>query len=203
MEERRIVIPLMLLGDGQVGKTTLSLNLTKNTFDDSLLTTVGKESYIYQANLHGHNVKMKIWDTAGQERFKSMSVGVIKMVDGLILVYSITNKETFKNLDTWMNSVKNIADLSSKPVIILGNKCDLNENRQVTYEEGENYAKNLGYHFYETSAKTGENVKEAFDDIFEQLYKIYEEEIEGSKEFKKSETISLNSKQNKKKKCCK
>ena len=125
------------------------------------------------------------------------------MVDGLILVYSITNKETFKNLDTWMNSVKNIADLSSKPVIILGNKCDLNENRQVTYEEGENYAKNLGYHFYETSAKTGENVKEAFDDIFEQLYKIYEEEIEGSKEFKKSETISLNSKHHKKKKCCK
>ena len=203
MEERRIVIPLMLLGDGQVGKTSLSLNLTKNIFDDSLLTTVGKESYIYQANLHGHNVKMKIWDTAGQERFKSMSVGVIKMVDGLILVYSITNKETFKNLDTWMNSVKNIADLSSKPVIILGNKCDLNENRQVTYEEGENYAKNLGYHFYETSAKTGENVKEAFDDIFEQLYKIYEEEIEGSKEFKKSETISLNSKHHKKKKCCK
>jgi small GTP-binding protein len=203
MEERRIVIPLMLLGDGQVGKTSLSLNLTKNTFDDSLLTTVGKESYIYQANLHGHNVKMKIWDTAGQERFKSMSVGVIKMVDGLILVYSIANKETFKNLDTWMNSVKNIADLSSKPVIILGNKCDLNENRQVTYEEGENYAKNLGYHFYETSAKTGENVKEAFDDIFEQLYKIYEEEIEGNKEFKKSETISLNSKHDKKKKCCK
>ena len=203
MEERRIVIPLMLLGDGQVGKTSLSLNLTKNTFDDSLLTTVGKESYIYQANLHGHNVKMKIWDTAGQERFKSMSVGVIKMVDGLILVYSIANKETFKNLDTWMNSVKNIADLSSKPVIILGNKCDLNENRQVTYEEGENYAKNLGYHFYETSAKTGENVKEAFDDIFEQLYKIYEEEIEGNKEFKKSETISLNSKNHKKKKCCK
>ena len=203
MEERRIVIPLMLLGDGQVGKTSLSLNLTKNTFDDSLLTTVGKESYIYQANLHGHNVKMKIWDTAGQERFKSMSVGVIKMVDGLILVYSIANKETFKNLDTWMNSVKNIADLSSKPVIILGNKCDLNENRQVTYEEGENYAKNLGYHFYETSAKTGENVKEAFEDIFEQLYKIYEEEIEGNKEFKKSETISLNSKHDKKKKCCK
>ena len=198
-----MVIPLMLLGDGQVGKTSLSLNLTKNTFDDSLLTTVGKESYIYQANLHGHNVKMKIWDTAGQERFKSMSVGVIKMVDGLILVYSIANKETFKNLDTWMNSVKNIADLSSKPVIILGNKCDLNENRQVTYEEGENYAKNLGYHFYETSAKTGENVKEAFDDIFEQLYKIYEEEIEGSKEFKKSETISLNSKHHKKKNCCK
>ena len=202
MEERRIVIPLMLLGDGQVGKTSLSLNLTKNTFDDSLLTTVGKESYIYQANLHGHNVKMKIWDTAGQERFKSMSVGVIKMVDGLILVYSIANKETFKNLDTWMNSVKNIADLSSKPVIILGNKCDLNENRQVTYEEGENYAKNLGYHFYETSAKTGENVKEAFDDIFEQLYNIYEEEIAGSIESKKNEKLTLKNNRHKKKKCC-
>ena len=148
------------------------------------------------------NVKMKRWDTAGKERFKSMSVGVIKMVDGLIMVYSIASKVTFKNLDTWMKSVKDISDLSSKPVIIIGNKCDLNENREVSYEEGEKYAKNLGYHFYETSAKTGENVKEAFDDIFEQLYNIYEEEIAGSVESKKNEKLTLKNQRHKKKKCC-
>ena len=186
---RMAVIPLMLLGDGQVGKTSLSLTLTKNKFDDSLLTTVGKESYIYQTTLHGHNVKMKIWDTAGQERFKSMSVGVIKTVDGLVLVYSITSKESFRNLESWMKSLKNIADLSKKPIIIVGNKCDLQDMRQVTYEEGKQYATKLGYHFYETSAKTGENLKEAFDDIFEQLYNLNKDDIEGDTDLKKKKYL--------------
>ena len=203
MEEgrRMAVIPLMLLGDGQVGKTSLSLALTKNKFDDSLLTTVGKESYMYQTNLHGHNVKMKIWDTAGQERFKSMSIGVIKTVDGLILVYSITSQESFRNLESWMKSLKDIADLSSKPIIIVGNKCDLDESRQVTYEEGQQYAKKLGYHFYETSAKTGENLKEAFDDIFEQLYNLNKADIEGDTDVEKKYSLSLGKKGNKRG-CC-
>ena len=196
------VIPLMLLGDGQVGKTSLSLTLTKNKFDDSLLTTVGKESYIYQTTLHGHNVKMKIWDTAGQERFKSMSVGVIKTVDGLVLVYSITSKESFRNLESWMKSLKNIADLSKKPIIIVGNKCDLQDMRQVTYEEGKQYATKLGYHFYETSAKTGENLKEAFDDIFEQLYNLNKDDIEGDTDLKKKNSFNLANKNNKRG-CCK
>ena len=156
---RRTLIPLMLLGDSQVGKTSLTLLLTKNKFDDSLLTTIGKESYMYQVNLHGHDIKMKIWDTAGQERFKSMSLSVIKTVDALVLVYSIASKQTFNNLETWLQQLKNITDLSKKPVIILGNKCDLEEIREVTYKEGEEYAENLGYHFYETSAKTAKNVK--------------------------------------------
>ena len=200
-EGRRLpVIPLMLLGDGQVGKTSLSLTLTKNKFDDSLLTTVGKESYTYLTNLHGHDVKMKIWDTAGQERFKSMSVGVIKTVDGLILVYSITSQESFRNLESWMKSVKDIADLSKKPVIIVGNKCDLEDMRIVTYEEGKQYATNLGYHFYETSAKTGENLKEAFNDIFEQLYNLNKDDIEGGV-IKKKNTFNLGQ-QNNKKGCC-
>ena len=200
-EGRRLpVIPLMLLGDGQVGKTSLSLTLTKNKFEDSLLTTVGKESYTYLTTLHGHDIKIKIWDTAGQERFKSMSVSVIKTVDGLILVYSITSQESFRNLESWMKSVKDIADLSKKPVIIVGNKCDLEDMRMVTYEEGKQYATKLGYHFYETSAKTGENLKEAFNDIFEQLYDLKKDDIEGGV-IKKKNTFNLGQ-QNNKKGCC-
>ena len=198
--KRTVVIPLMLLGDGQVGKTSLTLNLTKNQFDDSLLTTIGKESHMYQVNLHGHDIKMKIWNTAGQERFKSMSVGVIKTVDGLVLVYSITKKETFKNLDSWIQQLNNLVDLSTKPVIIVGNKYDLSSEREVTYEEGKEYAQKHGYNFYETSAKTGENVKEAFNDIFEQLYKLNEEEIIGQKERKGN--LNLTKKNKKKKKFC-
>ena len=201
-EYRKKKITIMLLGDSQVGKTSLTLSLTKNKFDDSLLTTLGKESYIHQVNLHGHNVKMKIWDTAGQERFKSMSVSVIKTVDGLVLVYSIASRQSFNNLESWLKQLNEVTDLSKKPVILIGNKSDLVNKREVTYEEGEKFAKEHGYNFYETSAMTGQNVNEAFNDIFEQLYNKFEEEITG-KSNKKSGKINLKkNKNNKKKKCC-
>ena len=171
-EVRRTVLPLMLLGDSQVGKSSLLLRLTGNQFNDSQLTTVGKESYIMQVNLHGYELKMKIWDTAGQERFKSMSVQVIKTSDAVVLVYAINDRNSFNALDKWLLKISEASDISKKPIIVIGNKSDLDDKRQVSYEEGENFAKNKGYNFYETSAKTGENINEAFNDIFEQLYKI-------------------------------
>ena len=198
---RRTVLPLMLLGDGQVGKTSLILKLTGNEFNDSQLTTVGKESYIYQAKLHGYDLKMKIWDTAGQERFKSMSVQVIKNSDAVILVYAINDKNTFGALDTWISKLNDTMDISKKPIIIVGNKSDLNE-REVSYEEGKKYAESKGFNFYETSAKTGENVGEAFNDIFEQLYKTFEGEITGKKQYNAAGVAIDNSKKDKKKKCC-
>ena len=202
---RKTVIPIMLLGDSQVGKTSLTLSLTKNKFDDSLLTTLGKESYMHQVNLHGHNIKMKIWDTAGQERFKSMSVSVIKTVDGLVLVYSTTSRQSFNNLENWIKQLNEVTDLSKKPVIIVGNKSDLVNSREVSLEEGKNYANQLGYNFYETSALTGENVKEAFNDIFEQLYTKFEDAITGKTDNKSGnvnlKTDKKNNKDKKKKFC--
>jgi small GTP-binding protein len=196
---RRTVLPLMLLGDGEVGKTSLILRLTGNEFNDSRLPTIGKESYVQQVNLHGYDLKMKLWDTAGQERFKSMAVQVIKTSDAVILVYAINNINSFKALDNWLYKLNESTDISKKPIIIIGNKAD-DVNRQVTTEEGRNYAESKGYHFYETSAKTGQNVQEAFNDIFEQLYKVFEEEITGKKPLEKG--IKINKKKSKKKKCC-
>ena len=197
---RRTVLPLMLLGDGQVGKTSLILRLTGNEFNDSQLTTVGKESYIHQVNLHGYELKMKIWDTAGQERFKSMSVQVIKNSDAVILVYGIDEVNSFKALDQWLSKLNEATDISKKPIIIVGNKSDLEKDRKITYEEGKQYAESKGYKFYETSAKTGEGIKEAFDDIFEQLYKTFEGEITGEKPINPG--IQINKKGKWKKKCC-
>ena len=199
-DSRRTVIPLMLLGDGQVGKTSLTKRLTGNVFEDSQLTTIGKESYVYQTQLHGYDVKMKIWDTAGQERFKSMSVNVIKNVEGLILTYSIASRESFQNLESWLKQLNDADDLSKKPIIIVGNKSDLEASREVSKAEGKQFADNHGYHFFETSAKTAENVKEAFDDIFEQLYKLFEDEITGKKENRIK--IELKNDIKKKKSCC-
>ena len=199
-EVRRTVLPLMLLGDSQVGKSSLLLRLTGNQFNDSQLTTVGKESYIMQVNLHGYELKMKIWDTAGQERFKSMSVQVIKTSDAVVLVYAINDRNSFNALDKWLLKIREASDISKKPIIVIGNKSDLDDKRQVSYEEGKNFAKNKGYNFYETSAKTGENINEAFNDIFEQLYKILEGEITGRDKVNPGITLGIQKK--KKKKCC-
>ena len=199
---KKTVLPLMLLGDSKVGKTSLILKLTKNTFDDLTLSTLGKESFIYQVNLHGNDLKMKIWDTAGQERFKSMSLNVIKSVDGLILVYSITSKSSFNNLEYWLNQLKDICDLSKKAMIIIGNKSDLQTSREVTYEEGEQFAKSRGCNFYETSAATGENIQEVFNDIFEQLYILFEDEIKGIKKDEKTKITITKHNKNILKKCC-
>ena len=199
---RRTMIPMMLIGDGQVGKSSLTLRLTGNTFDDAQLTTIGKESYIYETILHDQNIKIKIWDTAGQERFKSMSVNVIKNVEGLILTYSIAKRDSFDNLPAWLALLKEAADISTIPIIIVGNKSDLADSRKVSYEEGEKFAKERGYHFFETSAKTGANVKEAFNDIFELLYKKLEDEITGKKVYVQKGQVIKNKNPNKKKKCC-
>ena len=196
---RRTVLPLMLLGDGQVGKTSLILRLTGNEFNDSQLTTVGKESYIQQVTLHGYELKMKIWDTAGQERFKSMSVQVIKNSDAVILVYAINDINSFKALDQWLSKLNETIDISKKPIIIVGNKCDMEDQRVITTEEGKNYAESKGYHFYETSAKTGVQIKEAFDDIFEQLFQTFKGEITGKTQVNAG--IQINKKKGSKK-CC-
>jgi len=198
---KRTVLPLMLLGDGQVGKTSLILQLTGNEFNDSQLTTVGKESYIHQVNLHGYDLKMKIWDTAGQERFKSMSVQVIKNSDAVILVYAINDINSFKALDQWLNKLNETTDITKKPILIVGNKADIPaDQRVVTYEEGKNYADSKGYRFYETSAKTKQNIEEAFNDIFEQLFKAFEEEITGKKPV--NQGMKINKREKKKRNCC-
>ena len=200
---RRTVLPLMLLGDGKVGKTSMILKLTGNQFNDSQLTTVGKESYIYQTNIKGYDLKMKIWDTAGQERFYSMSVQVIKTSDAVILVYAINNKNSFLSLNAWLNKLNNLVDLAKKPIIIVGNKSDVDPSlREVEYEEGKNFAESKGYKFFETSAKTGKGINEAFDEIFNQLFSVFESEITGEK-FIDEQNKGLKIKNDKnRKKCC-
>ena len=147
---------------------------------------------------------MKIWDTAGQERFKSMSVQVIKNSDAVILVYAINNKTSFLALDTWLSKINDLVNLEKKPIIIVGNKCDIEENlREVGFEEGKEYAENKGYKFFETSAKTGQGIKEAFEEIFNQLFVALEPEITGEKdEHRNGEVLSSKKSKSNRRSCC-
>ena len=145
---------------------------------------------------------MKIWDTAGQERFRSMSVQVIKASDAVVLVYAINDKNSFLSLDVWLSKINDVIDLTKKPIIIVGNKSDVDQNlREVQYEEGKKYAESKGYKFFETSAKTGAGINEAFDEIFNQLFNVFESEITGEKSGNENKKLKKNFAK-KMKSCC-
>ena len=196
----RTVFSLALLGESEVGKTSLIMRLCNNEFNEHELSTVGKESHMYPVKLHGHDMKIKIFDTAGQERFRSLIVKTFKIAEAIMLVYSIGNKRSFNQLDEWLRELSQNVDTTKIPIIIIGNKSDLDEeDRVISYDEGKNYAEKKGYHFYETSVKNNKNISECFNDIFEQLYKIYEPEIVGNTS--KIENVKLKKKKTKKKGC--
>lgn len=196
------IYKIILVGDSGVGKTCL-LSMYINGKCGPAIPTIAVEFCTKEIELADNcKVKVQLWDTAGQERFKSMSVSVIKTVEGLVLVYSITNQLTFQNLETWLKQLQDVTDISKKPIIIVGNKSDLIDSREVSYEEGEKFAKEHGYKFFETSAKNGTNVQEAFNEIFEQLYTLLEKEIKGIEEYKNdSIKIKKKDKKNAKKFC--
>ena len=169
-ELRRTVIPLMLLGDGQVGKTSLTLRLTGNKFDDSILTTIGKESYLYQVNLHDNDLKMKIWDTAGQERFRNITTQYYKGADGIVLVYDVTEESSYDKIRDWMEQILYNTQRDDIGLVLLGNKCDM-EPRTVTEEQGNKMAEELKISYFETSALNGQGIKEAFEQLTRDIMK--------------------------------
>ena len=162
-------INLITLGDGQVGKTSLIFRYIDNSFSTNYLSTIGIDSKFKNETLsNGEIVYVKISDTAGQERFKSIAKNFLLKADGVILVYDITNKQSFDNLENWFNDINEKA--SEKPIILIGNKLDL--ERKVDTEKGIQLAKkfNKEIKFFETSCKTGENVEEAIKYLVEQVY---------------------------------
>lgn len=152
---------ILLIGNSGVGKSSLLLRFADDTFTDNFMPTIGVDFKIRTLEVDGRTIKLQIWDTAGQERFKTITSSYYKGAHGIIVVYDITDKESFKNIDNWMNEVeKHASDNVSR--ILVGNKCDLDESRQVTTDEGKELADQYNIRFMETSAKESANVEEAF-----------------------------------------
>ena len=162
---------LITLGDGQVGKTSIILRYIDNTFTLNYLSTIGIDVKIKKVTLaNGEEIKVKISDTAGQERFKSIASNYTKKADGVILVYDITSQKSFMDVDMWFAEINKREN--TKPIILIGNKSDMEEKRQVSTQEGIDWAKKYGegVNFYETSCKTGDNIEKAVNDLVNQLY---------------------------------
>jgi Ras-related protein Rab-11A len=198
-----MIYKIILIGDSGVGKTNLLSRYTKNEFNLNTKTTVGVEFGAKKFEIDNSKVKAQIWDTAGQERYRSITSCYYKGAKGAIVVYDVTRKETFVNVDKWLLEFKRNAD-SDACYIILGNKCDLDENRQVSTEEGLSKAETYSIPFLETSAAEKINVEKAFDTLVREIHKNFLTLIkeEGNFTLEKESTIDINDRSEKKKKCC-
>ena len=164
VEDEPPLYKILLLGDSTVGKTCFLLRYTDDTFLDLHMATIGLDYRLKTMVLDDHKiVKIQLWDTAGQDKFRAITRNYYKGARGIILIYDVTNIKSYENIKKWINEIK---DEAQKNIIIyiVGNKIDISEKRQVTTQEGKELAEKYGLPFCESSARTGENVNEIFND---------------------------------------
>ena len=163
------IIKLGIFGESSVGKTHYARKYVNDVNEDFNLPTIGVECFMKKRILpNGKNYKIKIYDTAGQERYRSISKSSIRNCDGIILMYDITNKVTFKLIGEWIKDIFNIKG-EYCPLILIGNKSDLENKREVYEEEGLEEAKKYNSIFFETSAKEGINVENSIEELLKKI----------------------------------
>ncbi|KAJ1957747.1 ras GTPase [Linderina pennispora] len=159
---------LLLIGDSGVGKSCLLLRFADDTYTESYISTIGVDFKIRTIELEGKTVKLQIWDTAGQERFRTITSSYYRGAHGIIVVYDVTDNETFGNVKQWLQEIDRYASEGVNKLLV-GNKCDLADARQVDYTAAKEFADGLSISFLETSAKDATNVEQAFLTMAKQI----------------------------------
>ena len=198
-EEFNYIFKVVIVGDSGVGKTNLIGRYLKNEYRQDTKATVGVEFGEKKFDINGLKIKAQLWDTAGQERYKAITSMYYKGAKGALIVFDLSSKDTFVNAEKWYNEIKKSIDPSIN-LILVGNKSDLKDKRQVNTEDAENKAKEMGIAYMETSALNAENVDKAFSWLIEEISKklkkedeeALEEENNTAKDVKESQTINLN-----------
>jgi small GTP-binding protein len=169
-----IVYKVLLLGDSSVGKTCFLLRYCDKTFQDAHLSTIGLDYRLKSMTLKNKkNIKLQIWDTAGQDRFRAITKNYYKGANGIILIYDVTNLQTFENVKNWITQIREEAN-KNVVIFLAGNKADLpEESRAVQKEDGQKMAEEYNIPFQETSAKEGINVNETFQELVEKIDEVF------------------------------
>ena len=168
---KRKVIRLSIIGDSKTGKTSIINRYLGQEFSIDMISNIGIDKQeVIKKMKDGNEMKIIIWDTAGQERFHSIAISSVKNSQGIILVFDITNRKSFEDLNMWIDDINNATDKVS--IILFGNKCDL-QNRKISKEEAEKFAKKNNIPYIETSAKLKLNINEAFSIVVNDAYKKY------------------------------
>ena len=178
-------VQLLIIGDMTVGKTSILTRFTENKFSQNYLATVGLDFFTKDVDFKNLNrrVRIKIWDSAGQERFRSLTQSFFRNANGIIIVYDISNIESFENLKYWIQSINTQLGQNEINTIVIGNKLDL--KREVKKEDAENFCKEKGFKYFEVSAKNGNGIQEAINYLVELVIKS------NSKNNKQNDTMKL------------
>eukprot|EP00123_Amoebidium_parasiticum_P011708 comp20863_c0_seq4/m.27643 comp20863_c0_seq4/g.27643 ORF comp20863_c0_seq4/g.27643 comp20863_c0_seq4/m.27643 type:complete len:202 (-) comp20863_c0_seq4:355-960(-) len=152
---------LLLIGDSGVGKSCLLLRFADDTYTESYISTIGVDFKIRTIELDGKTIKLQIWDTAGQERFRTITSSYYRGAHGIIVVYDVTDMDSFNNVKQWLQEIDRYASENVNKLLV-GNKSDLTTKKVVDYTQAKEFADQLGIPFLETSAKNATNVEQAF-----------------------------------------
>lgn len=191
IEPYDVLIKLLLIGDTSVGKTNIVSRYIQDEFSEKAKPTLGVDFMTKMVEIGDKKVRIQIWDTAGQEKYRSITRSYYSNAKGALVVYDVTDKQSFKNVETWVSDVKSV--VKDVNIALVGNKIDL-DDREVTNEEAEAFALSSGFLSFETSAKTGHNVRNVFKQLIEAIFKkFYDEESSSSEDerVKEMHTIML------------
>ncbi|KAK1786218.1 hypothetical protein P4O66_017937 [Electrophorus voltai] len=169
---------ILIIGNSSVGKTSFLFRYADDSFTPAFVSTVGIDFKVKTIYRNDKKLKLQIWDTAGQERYRTITTAYYRGAMGFILVYDITNEESFNAVQDWSTQIKTYS-WDNAQVLLVGNKCDMDEERLVATERGRHLAEQLGFEFFEASAKDNINVKKIFEHLVDIICERMSESLEG------------------------
>ena len=161
---------ILMVGDSGVGKSCMLLRFVDQQYNETYISTIGVDFRIKTIEIAGRRVKLQIWDTAGQERFRTITSSYYRGAHGVMIVYDVTCERSFTNVKQWIHEINRYSGENVEKVLV-GNKCDRTDRKEVNYTIGKQFADDLGISFTETSAKSGNNTNELFLHLAQKLLK--------------------------------
>ncbi|XP_068666883.1 ras-related protein RABA5d-like [Aristolochia californica] len=182
-EGEEYLFKVVIIGDSAVGKSNLLSRYARNEFNMHSKATIGVEFQTQSMDINGKEVKAQIWDTAGQERFRAVTSAYYRGAVGALIVYDISRQTTFESVQRWLDELNTHSDTTVARMLV-GNKCDLENIRDVSIEEGKALAESEGLFFMETSALDATNVKTAFEIVIKEIYNNVSRKVLNSESYK-------------------
>jgi len=186
---------LLVVGDSGVGKSSLLLRYAEDSYSDTFLSTIGvdfKLKSLLSKDL-SKSIKLQIWDTAGQERFRTITSSYYRGSHGVLVLYDITDRESFENAEVWLREVDRFSGNNGLQKMLVGCKLDLEHKRMVSQDEAQSFSEAKGIHYAECSAKDSCNVNHVFNAITEHMYNEVDEELHKNEQFEKRTGIKTSS----------